>query len=102
MTLAEWRTYLGLARPAPAVALPPDAAACWTETRRPGGGARLLAHRHALLPPSPALRCARGCTPVAGALGMLRVLRRGGTALLGARRAEPGALARTCAEVALP
>jgi hypothetical protein len=103
MTLAEWRMYLALSRPAGPVALPPEAAACWTEARRDGGGARLLAHRFALTPSSPAGRTTAGDVPVAGALGMLRVLRAGGTAVLASRSARcPGAPARAKEEAALP
>ncbi len=103
MTLAEWRMYLGLSRPAAAVALPPEAAACWTEPRGAGGGARLLAHRFALATASFGPELPGGCVRVAGALGMLRVLRRGGTAVLG----PPGggrsnAPADSVAEPALP
>lgn len=86
MTLAEWRMYLALSRPAEAVAMPPDAAACWSEARdRDGGGARLLAHRFALAPAAPTGGGQRGCASVSGVLGMLRMLRRGGTAVLAPR-----------------
>jgi hypothetical protein len=103
MTLAEWRMYLGLSRAARPVLLPPDAAACWSEARRDGHGARLLAHRFALTRSSCADRAARACVPVTGALGMLRVLRAGGTALLGSRAARcVGAAARASEEEVLP
>lgn len=103
MTLAEWRMYLGLSRPAAPVLLPAEAAACWTEPRPDGHGARLLAHRFALAAasfgPAPPL----GCVRVAGALGMLRVLRRCGTAVLGPGVvASAHASARPHAEPALP
>jgi hypothetical protein len=111
MTLAEWRMYVGLSRAARPVLLPPNAAACWSEARRDGGGARLLAHRFALTPShrvaltrsSCADRAARTCVPVTGALGMLRVLRAGGTALLGSRAARcVGAAALASEEEVLP
>ena len=103
MTLAEWRMYLALSRAAAAVALPPESAACWTEPRRDGSGARLLAHRFALATSSPASRATRESVAVTGALGMLRVLRRGGCALLGAGAARcPAAPARGREELALP
>jgi hypothetical protein len=87
MTLVEWRMYLAQSRPAGAVALPPESAACWTEARRDGGGARLLAHRFALTASSRPSRTAPESVAVTGALGMLRVLRRGSCAVLGARAA---------------
>lgn len=102
MTLAEWRMYLGLSRPAAPVQLPPEAAACWTEPRRDGGGARLLAHGFALAAASFGPEAPLGCVRVSGALGMLRVLRRGGTAVLGADAATGAyAFARTRAALAL-
>ena len=99
MTLAEWRMYLGLARPAAPVLLPAEAAACWTEPRPDGHGARWLAHRFALAAASfgPVTPTPLGCVRVSGALGMLRVLRRGGTAVLGcgaAASAQPPARLR--------
>lgn len=103
MTLAEWRMYLGLARAAAPVLLPAEASACWTEPRRDGGGARLLAHRFALAAASPGPVLRLDCVRVPGALGMLRVLRRGGTAVLGsAGSGSSPVLARTRAELALP
>lgn len=104
MTLAEWRMYLALSRPAAPVAVPPDAGACWTGARpRDGDGARLLAHRFALPPASPLAGGSREPAPVTGVLGMLRMLRRGGTAVLGPRDLHDlGAPARAREEAALP
>ena len=103
MTLAEWRMYLALSRPAGPVAVPADAPACWSETRGDGGGARLLAHRFALTPSLPAGRTTAGDVPVSGALGMLRVLRGGGTAVLASHSARcTGTPARARGEAALP
>jgi hypothetical protein len=102
MTLAEWRVYLGLSRPAAPVMLPPEAAACWTEARGDGGGARLLAHGFALAADAFGPRTPLGCVRVSGALGMLRVLRRGGTAVLGSPPGSAFASSRTGAELALP
>ncbi len=101
MTLAEWRMYLRLSRPAAPVQLPPEAPACWTEPRRDGGGARLLAHGFALAAASFGPEAPAGCVRVSGALGMLRVLRRGGTAVLGSDDATSAyAFPRTRAELA--
>jgi hypothetical protein len=92
MTLAEWRMYLRVARPAPAALVPAEAAACWTQVRRGGGGARLLAHRFALNAASSRRGSDRERVRVGGALGMLQVLRRGGTAVLDAPTARSAGL----------
>jgi hypothetical protein len=87
VTLDEWRAYLDDSGTMPPERLRPEACACWTEPRRrDGGGARVLPHAFATngsLPPS------RGANDVAQTttiLGMLKVLRRGGTAVLGGVR----------------
>lgn len=88
MTLDEWRLYLALSHPAPPVPRPAEAAACWTEPRRDGGGARQLAHGFALAAAAFGPVAPPGCVRVTGALGLLRVLRRGGTAVFGSGGAE--------------
>ena len=103
MTMAEWRMYLRVALPAAAALVPADAPACWTQPRREGGGARRLAHRFALNAASSRRGSDRERVRVSGALGMLQVLRRGGTAVLDAPTGSSAGLPpRACERLALP
>ncbi|AMO22511.1 hypothetical protein GCM10027034_29050 [Ramlibacter solisilvae] len=88
MTLAEWHAYLGESGPMSPARQRPQACACWTEPRtRDGAGARALPHAFAT--GCPPRRSSSDVAHTATILGMLKVLRRGGTAVLrGARRAS--------------
>lgn len=86
LTLQEWAMYQAEAVPCAPERVSPEAPACWTEPRtRDGRGARLLPHGFAAsrLPnPQHASEVAHTST----VLGMLKTLRRGGTALIAAPR----------------
>jgi hypothetical protein len=85
LTLDEWAMYLSESQPCAPQRMAPGAPACWTEPRtRDGSGARLLPHAFASSPPPGLPR--PDATTVSTLLGLLKVLRRGGTAVIGGVR----------------
>jgi hypothetical protein len=92
LTLDEWAMYFAESQPCAPQRMAPNAPACWTEPRtRDGSGARLLPHAFASSPPAALPRT--DATTVSTVLGLLKVLRRGGTAVIGGVRQRAGARA---------
>ena len=89
LTLLEWRSCFAEAGAAEPVPLPAQAPCCWTEPRRRGGdGARLLRHAFAALQPREAPSAAQERIDAPTTLALMRALRRGATAVVGAPAAS--------------
>ncbi len=99
LTLGEWQACCAGVQAIPPHRMVPHAPACWTEPRTlDGGGARILTHSFAMAK-GPAPVPQPEATAVSTVSGMLKVLRRGGTAELCAPPRAP-ARSRAAAEYA--